>query len=198
MGCPLHAKPGVMIAMSPTVTLKGEIKFSVKKLIAGGIAESTYSGPGEILMAPPFLGDITTIRLTGNDAWNVSRDAFMACTQGVVKEYKNQRLSKAIFSGDGLFVYKISGSGILWIASFGAIIRKDLQADEKYIIDNGYPVAWNCNYVLERAVSGGIISGKASGEGLVCKFTGPGTIFMQTRNPAAFMLYMAAHGGGGQ
>lgn len=113
--------------MSPTITLKGEIKFSVKKLIAGSIAESAYTGPGEILMAPPFLGDITTIRLTGNDSWNVSRDAFMACTQGVVKEYKNQRLSKAIFSGDGLFVYKISGSGILWIASFGAIIRKDVS-----------------------------------------------------------------------
>jgi hypothetical protein len=30
--------------------------------------------------------------------------------------------------------------------------------------------------------SGGIISGLAAGEGLVCKFTGPGTVFLQTRN----------------
>jgi len=47
-----------------------------------------------------------------------------------------------------------------------------LQKGEKYIIDNGHLVAWNCEYVLERAASGGIISGIASGEGLVCKFTG--------------------------
>lgn len=35
---------------------------------------------------------------------------------------------------------------------------------------------------MERVASGGIISGIASAEGLVCKFTGPGTVYMQTRN----------------
>lgn len=43
-------------------------------------------------------------------------------------------------------------------------------------------MAWNTKYVLERVASGGIVSGLASGEGLVCKFTGPGTVFLQTRN----------------
>lgn len=75
-------------------------------------------------------------------------------------------------------------------------------------------MAWNCKYVLERVASGGIISGMSSGEGLVCKFTGtlhiilrhtsillaanvlskgPGTVFMQTRNAAAFALWLSAH-----
>lgn len=53
---------------------------------------------------------------------------------------------------------------------------------EKYIVDNGHLVAWNTKYVMERVASGGIISGFASNEGLVCKFTGPGTVFIQTRN----------------
>ena len=117
-----------MISMSPTVTLKGAVKFSMKKLIAGGeIMTSTYTGPGELLFTPPFLGDITTLRLTGKEQWNVGKDAFMAATQGVVKELKNQGFSKAMFSGEGLFVYKMSGTGILWLASFGAIIRKDVS-----------------------------------------------------------------------
>jgi uncharacterized protein (AIM24 family) len=47
-----------------------------------------------------------------------------------------------------------------------------LQAGEKYIIDNGHLVAWNCDYKLERVASGGLISGISSAEGLVCKFTG--------------------------
>ena len=116
-----------MIAMSPTVTLKGAVKFSMKKLIAGGeIATSTYTGPGEVLFAPSWLGDITTLRFTGNETWNVGKDAFMAATQGVVKEMKNQGFSKAMFSGEGLFVYKLSGTGICWLGSFGAIIRKDV------------------------------------------------------------------------
>lgn len=53
-------------------------------------------------------------------------------------------------------------------------------------MDNGHLVAWNTKYILERVASGGIISGLSSGEGLVCKFTGPGTIFLQTRNPVSF------------
>ena len=47
-----------------------------------------------------------------------------------------------------------------------------LRDGEKYIIDNGHLVAWNCKYILERIASGGIISNMSAGEGLVCKFTG--------------------------
>ena len=64
-----------------------------------------------------------------------------------------------------------------------------LVEGERYIIDNGHLVAWNCKYVLERVASGGIISGVSSGEGLVCKFTGPGIVYMQTRNPHAFIAW---------
>lgn len=46
---------------------------------------------------------------------------------GVVKDYKAQGLSKAMFSGEGFFVYKVSGIGIMWISSLGAIIRKDVS-----------------------------------------------------------------------
>lgn len=132
MGCPVTAKPGAMIAMSPSVTLKGAFKFSVKKLLIGGeMAHSTFTGPGELLLAPSTLGDISILRLSGNDTWSVGRDAFLACTQGIIKEYKNQGLSKAMFSGEGLFVYKISGTGLLWVSSFGAILKKEVSCCNK-------------------------------------------------------------------
>ena len=83
MGCPLIAKPGTMLAMSPTMTLKGALKFSLKKIVSGGhLAESTFTGPGELLLAPPNLGDVTSIRLSGKEAWTVGKDAFLAATQG--------------------------------------------------------------------------------------------------------------------
>ena len=119
---------GVMIAMSPTITLKGAVKFSMKKLLIGGdIGVSNYTGPGEILFAPATLGDVSLLRLNGTDVWNVGKDAFLAATQGITKEYKSQGFSKAMFSGEGLFVYKVAGTGIMWISSFGAIIRKDVS-----------------------------------------------------------------------
>ncbi|KIW01032.1 uncharacterized protein PV09_07546 [Verruconis gallopava] len=198
MGCPIHAKPGAMIAMSPTITMKGEIKFSVKKLIAGGhMAMSSFTGPGELLLAPPTLGDIAAIQLSGKETWSVGKDAFLACTERVTKDYKAQKFSQAMFSGEGLFTYKISGTGILWVDSLGAIIRKDLQANEKYIVDNGHLVAWNCDYKLERVASGGIISNIAGGEGLVCKFTGPGSIYIQTRNATAFAAFITGNAAAG-
>lgn len=128
IGCPLTVKPGLMIAMSPTMTLKGAFKFSMKKLLVRGeMAHSTFTGPGELLLAPHALGDVTNIRLTGSESWSVGRDAFMACTQGVTKDYKAQSFSKAMFSGEGLFVYTIGGVGICWVQSMGAIIRKDVS-----------------------------------------------------------------------
>lgn len=128
VGCPLTARPGTMIAMSPSITLRGAYKFTVKKLVVGGdMGVSTLTGPGELLLGPPMLGDITSIRLTGNETWSVGLDAYLACTQGVTRDYKRQGIGKAIFSGEGLFVHKIGGIGLLWITSFGAIIRKDVS-----------------------------------------------------------------------
>jgi len=192
IGCPLDARPGTMIAMSPSIQLKGAYKFSMKKLVAGGeMGQSTFTGPGELLLGPPMLGDVTSIRLTGKESWSVGHDGYLASTQHVIKDYKRQGIGKAMFSGEGLWVYKMSGTGLLWLTSFGAIIRKDLAEGEKYIVDNGHLVAWNTKYVLERVASGGFMSGFASGEGLVCKFTGPGTVFIQTRNAKAFSGYMS-------
>jgi len=120
------------------MSLRGALKFSLKKMLIGGeMAHSTYTGPGELLLAPHSLGDITVLRIentnvtTGSSAtnasWTVARDGFLACTQSVVKDYKAQGVGKGIFSGEGWFVYRMSGMGLVWITSFGAIVKKDVS-----------------------------------------------------------------------
>lgn len=48
-----HSQPGAMVTMSPDIKLKGKLKFSFKKMLTGGeMHQSTYTGPGEILLAP--------------------------------------------------------------------------------------------------------------------------------------------------
>lgn len=116
-----------MIAMSDSITLKGGYSFEWKKLFASGeMAMSTFTGPGELLLAPTVLGDITVLRFN-DDEWKVGRDAFLAATSGVKKELKAQTLIKTVFSGEGLFVHKYTGTGLLWMQSFGAIIKKDVS-----------------------------------------------------------------------
>ncbi|KAL2815467.1 tryptophan RNA-binding attenuator protein-like domain-containing protein [Aspergillus granulosus] len=193
VGCPLQVKPGVMIGMSPTMTLKGTLSFGWMKLFAGGeMAMSTYTGPGELLIAPTLLGDVSVLRISDGQEWRVGRDGFLAATSGVNHDHKAQGLAKTFFSGEGLFVYRFWGNGLLWIQSFGAIVKKDLVDGETYFVNNGHLVAWNCQYKLERVASGGIISNMSAGEGLACKFIGPGTVYLQTRNVAAFAMQIGA------
>lgn len=115
--------------MSTTMTLKGTFHFAFKKLLAGGeMTMSRYKGPGEILLAPSVLGDIIVLRVNGNSEWKIGRDSFLASTDAVEHKYQAQSISKGVFSGEGLFIYKITGDGLLWVQSFGAIIKKDVSS----------------------------------------------------------------------
>ncbi len=124
----IKSKPGAMIQMSPTIVLQGKVKFSMRKMLTGGqMAESTFTGPGEVSLAPTLLGDVTAIPIGGNEGWNLGKDAFLACTGNVVKDTKSQGLGKAFFSGEDLFIYRISGQGTLWVTSFGAIVVREVS-----------------------------------------------------------------------
>ncbi|KAI0630089.1 tryptophan RNA-binding attenuator protein-like domain-containing protein [Trametes polyzona] len=183
-GYEIKGKPGSMVAMDATVKIKGKFKFSVKKMFTGGeMSESIFTGPGEVLLAPETWGDIVPIQLDGQTEWKVGKDAFLACTMGITRAAKSQGFGKALFSGEGLFVQKVSGAGIMWVQSLGAIFSRTLQPGEQWIVDNGHLVAWTAQYKVERIDAGGLFSASHTDEGLVCRFTGPGVVYIQTRNP---------------
>lgn len=71
-----------------------------------------------------------------------------------------------------------------------------LQQGEQHIVDNGHLVAWNCDYTIERA-GGGSMTSMKTGEGLVCRFSGPGVIYIQTRNLDEFEDWVRSKAGGG-
>ena len=116
--------------MSTTMTLRGNITFGLKKLLIGAeMSMSEYTGPGELLLAPSVLGDIIVLRLNGDETgWKIGRDSYLASTAAVKKKYQAQSLAKGVFSGEGLFIYKMTGTGLLWVQSFGAVIKKDVSA----------------------------------------------------------------------
>ena len=86
---------------------------------------SMFTGPGEILLAPSVLGDVMVLPMH-DDTWKVTRDSFLAHTAGVKHDYVSQGVTQGFFSGAGFFVYKMEGTGLLWMQSFGAILKKEV------------------------------------------------------------------------
>jgi len=124
-----------MIEMAGTVVLQGKTKFSMKKMFTGGsMHESVYTGSGALTLAPVLLGDIATLKLDGSSTWRIGKDAFLAATPDVHKEAKSQGIGKAMFSGEDLFVYNVSGQGLMWVSSFGAITRREVSCT-KHVAD---------------------------------------------------------------
>ncbi len=92
---------------------------------------------------------------------------------------------KGFFSGESLFLLRASGTGDFWFSSYGAILEIPVEGD--YVVDTGYIVAFedSLNYNVE--LMGGLSfrslkTGILGGEGLVCRFTGSGRLWVQSRN----------------
>jgi uncharacterized protein (TIGR00266 family) len=76
------------------------------------------------------------------------------------------------------------GEGDIWFSSYGGIVEIPVMGD--YVVDTGYVVAFEdtLNYNVE--MIGGLSfkslkTGVLGGEGLVCRFSGQGRLWLQSR-----------------
>lgn len=183
-----------MVSMSPNVELQSQAQGGVMGVLKRAVVgESAFintftarGGPGEVTLAPGAPGDITSIELN-NQMFFVQSGSFLASAPTIELDLKFGG-AKSFFSGEGLFLIKLFGTGTLLLSSFGAIRRKKLGPGERYIVDTGHIVAFESTiqYSVRKASQQGFFRSMASGEGFVCEYVGPGEIYLQTRNLAAF------------
>jgi uncharacterized protein (TIGR00266 family) len=192
----ITARQGVMVGMSPNIQVAAKSK-GMGAMFTGGdlyVQQLTpQQAPGEILLAPGFLGDIVPLVLDGRTEYLVSKRQFLAMTSGVQKSNATQGVMQGMMSGEGFVLHKFTGQGLVFLQILGSSHVVDLRPGEQYIIDNGHLVAWSTStsYKMEH-MGGGMFSGMKTGEGLVCRFTGPGRIFIQTRNPEELSKWIMA------
>lgn len=192
----IKAESGAMVGMSSNM----DVDVRMEGGLLGGITRRFLSGenfffetlrasrgPGNVLLAPATPGDVILLELDGTNYYNVQKGSFLAGSESLNVSTTMQNLAQGLFSGEGFFILRVSGQGLLAINSFGAIHEVVIAPGEEYIVDNQHLVAWpnTTQYKIEKA-SKGWISSFTSGEGLVCRFTGPGKIYIQTRNSSAF------------
>jgi uncharacterized protein (TIGR00266 family) len=193
----IKAEAGAMVSHTPGITMEtkaeGGIMKGLKRSFLGGesffINTFTATQEGDQLgLAPPLPGDMAHWPLAGQTVY-LQSGSYVASSAGVEVD-TGWGGSKTFFSGEGLIVLKVSGTGDLVISSYGAIHAIDLAPGQQYTVDTGHMVGWSEGVTYEVHKSGGWKSTLLGGEGLVCTLTGPGRIYLQTRSPQDFISWL--------
>lgn len=145
-----------------------------------------FSSPqgGWVWLSPALSGGIRHITLQGQ-SMIFSAGAFLASSNSLALRMRWGGL-RALFAREGLFFIEVGGTGDLWVNSYGAI--EEVEVKGKYIVDTGHIVGFDSNLDFQiRAAGGGLMGFVASGEGLVCEFSGRGKLLLQTRNTQALV-----------
>ncbi|MBN8662086.1 MAG: TIGR00266 family protein [Candidatus Obscuribacterales bacterium] len=192
----IKAESGAMVAKTGHLVIEGKMwggaMNALKRSVLGGETfffqeVSATEGAGEVLLAPSPPGDVKVIHISGGQDYFVKSGCMLAAMDQIEMDTKAQKLTSGLFSGAGLFVLHLKGNGGFAVSAFGAIMEIDIPPGEKYMVDNGHLVAWSGDTSYEIVKAGkNWVSSFTSGEGLGCMFTGPGRVYIQTRNPEAF------------
>ena len=193
------AESGALTYMDPNIevhTRKREKSFlgSLSLAIFGRqsfwVNEYTASnGPGEVAFVSAPVGDIETLEVKPNQGYVIQKAAYIASTENVDLDVKWEGFTKGLF-GQGLFMIKAKGDGTLFINTFGAIDKHTLKPGQTLIVDNFHLVAFSdtCNYKVTKF--GGLKETLLGGEGLVTRITGPGDVYIQTKNLREFVEWL--------
>jgi uncharacterized protein (TIGR00266 family) len=150
---------------------------------------AAVAGPGEVGLVSAPVGDIETLEVKPNQGYIIQKSAYLASTQNVDLDIKWEGFTKGLF-GQGLFMIKVTGNGMLFINTFGAVDKHTLRSGQTIIVDNFHLVAFSdtCRYKVTKF--GGLKETLLGGEGLVTQITGPGDVYIQTKNLKEFVDWL--------
>ncbi len=193
----VRSEAGAMLSMTDTVEIatdtQGGIMRGLRRSVLGGesffMNTFTATGPGaEVSFSPALPGDIVEWALTGQTVY-LQSGSYLAASEGIDVD-STWGGAKTFFSREGLFMLKVHGTGTVLVSSYGAIQPFDLAPGQSYTVDTGHMVGWSEQVTYEVRKIGGWKSTMLSGEGLVCRLTGPGRIYLQTRSPESFLAWL--------
>jgi len=191
----VKSEAGSMVYMSPGLNIKTQLGGGVLSALArrflGGeslfLNEYTAGPTGGIIgLAGSMVGDIAHMPLN-NKSVLVQAGSYLCSSPAISLKPRFGGL-RTLFGGEGLFLLDVSGSGDLFISSYGTIVRIDI--DGAYTVDTGHIVAFENTLSFRVSSIGGWTSTLLSGEGIVCKFSGKGSLWIQSRIPSGFINWL--------
>ena len=154
----------------------------IRKMVGGEtffVNHFTAPSGGSVWLAPKLSGQVVHRRMQG-ELLILSAGAYLAHSGDIDLKLKFGGL-RGLLAKEGAFFLAISGHGDLWFTSYGGVEVIDVNGT--YLVDNGHLVGYEGNLTFSiRTAGGGLLGFAASGEGLVCEFSGQGRVLIQTRN----------------
>lgn len=186
-------QPGSMQLMDTGFTIATSAGGALARRGIGGSFRSVLAGESlvrvvytakrdgqRLSLAPSHMGDLVALPLE-EGGWYVSRGAWLASTPEVELAVRYAGV-KGWMANTGLFLLHATGAGTVFCAGFGAIARRELAEGERVLLDNRFVVAFRDTVTFELVtLTKELGTAALSGEGLVNRYTGPGTVVYQTR-----------------
>jgi uncharacterized protein (TIGR00266 family) len=188
-GALFHATSNVDVDVTTRSRGRGGILGGLGRLLAGeSFFLSTYATedgrPGHVGLAPTLQGEVARIDLDGVTGWTCTGGSFLGAGSDLGLETRFQGLRGA-FSGEGLFLVEVRGTGPLLVAGFGGLFEREV--DGELVVDSGHLVAFEdtLSYEISRA-GGSWLQSFLGGEGFVVRLRGRGRVRVQSHNPTEY------------
>lgn len=186
-GCMLAMTTGFDVRAGAGSHMKGQsgLGRATRSMLAGesfftAIYQAKRAGE-RLILAPSETGEIRRLPVEDGARHFIGSGAFLACTSGVQLSLEYVGV-KGWMATRGLFMMKTNGEGSVFVSSYGSLVEQTLQADERFVLDNRYIVAFTEGMKFEMVtLTKSVRHSYLSGEGFVNRFTGPGTLLYQTR-----------------
>jgi uncharacterized protein (TIGR00266 family) len=174
--------------------MQGGILSAIGRKLANG--ESFFNQyieaheDGDMLLAPTLAGNIKILDV-GNKQYYLNDGAFLASSDTIEIKVEMQNIGNALFGGTGgFFVMKTQGQGKLVVNGYGDLFELEITPEKEVTIDNQHVIAWDSslNYNISLSTNrnssmlGNLVNSVTSGEGIVTKFRGRGTVLISSRN----------------
>jgi uncharacterized protein (TIGR00266 family) len=206
-GDSIQAEAGAMVMRSPSVEMATRLNAGrkagvfrlvwaflvavVRKFIGGEtmfVNEFTAASGGRVVLAPALSGHIVDKKLGGAQRLFVQTGSYLASTGSIDTKVRFGGL-RTLFGGEGLVLLECTGDGDVFVNSYGGI--QEIPVNGTFVVDTGHIVAFDGTLDFRIRSVGGVKSFLFSGEGLVCEFSGRGTVWVQSRNLSALTGWLS-------
>ena len=190
------AQPESMISMTTGIEIIARVGGQTGQGFKGGLrnlmsGESFFAtvfrgkrAGQSLTLAPRLQGDIVHLSIADGKRYFLTQGSYLANAPSVVIDFKYGGV-RGVMAKKGLYVMHTAGEGDIFCSTYGSVIYRELADGETFVVDNRFVIAFSdtITFQLVKATSKTTDS-YFSGEGLVNRYTGPGTLIYQTRaNP---------------